>query len=97
MRPTFSRAFRARLVKAVPVFTDALCRRFVGGPVRSSCDRWLSSSPTDTTLRLALSQPQEPADDYFFFLATFRLVFFAAVFLAAGFVFALAFFTILPS
>jgi hypothetical protein len=36
------------------------------------------------------------ADDYSF-LATFRLVFLAAVFLAAGFVFALAFFAMLPS
>lgn len=37
-------------------------------------------------------------EDYFFFrgAAAFRLVFFA-VFFAAGFVFALAFFTILPS
>ena len=36
------------------------------------------------------------ADDYFL-LATFRLVVLAAVFLAAGFVFALAFFAMLPS
>jgi hypothetical protein len=52
--------------------------------------------------RRSVSHCQSLADDYFF-LATFRLVFLAAVFLASGFVFALAlalalaFFAMLPS
>jgi hypothetical protein len=44
-----------------------------------------------------MRQPHNAGEDYFFFrAAAFRLVFFA-VFFAAGLVFALAFFTILPS
>jgi hypothetical protein len=52
-------------------------------------------------LRLLPPRPRQQGAwrDNYFFLATFRLVFLAAVFLAAGFVFALAlaFFAMLPS
>ena len=78
-----------------PSLADALCRRFAGGPIGSTCVR--CSVLADITTRDWRAAPTAAGEDYFFFrAAVFRLVFFA-VFFAAGFVFALAFFTILPS
>jgi hypothetical protein len=66
-------------------------RGYVGGQSAAVAIATSSSSPTEPW-----HCSQSLADDYFF-LATFRLVVLAAVFLAAGFVFALDFFAMLPS